>query len=47
VPNTTIRIYLAAKSKKHVVEPTTHFVPHSVVIGETLAWLDEYLDEAG
>jgi formylglycine-generating enzyme required for sulfatase activity/dienelactone hydrolase len=38
---------LGSKSKKHVVEPTTHFVPHSVVIGETLAWLDEYLDEAG
>jgi hypothetical protein len=30
-------------NKKHVVEPTGHFVPRSVVIGETLGWLDKYL----
>ena len=29
--------------KKHVVEPTGHFVPRPVVIGETLNWLDKYL----
>jgi pimeloyl-ACP methyl ester carboxylesterase len=34
---------LGSESKKHVVEPTGHFVPNSVVIGETLAWLDEHL----
>jgi formylglycine-generating enzyme required for sulfatase activity len=34
---------LGSESKKHVVEPTGHFVPNSVIIGETLAWLDEHL----
>ena len=29
-----------------VVEPTGHFVSNSVVIGETLAWLDEHLGES-
>jgi len=29
--------------KKHVVEPTGHFVPQRVVVGETLNWLDKYL----
>ena len=28
--------------KKHVVEPTGHFVPYDVVAGETLDWLDQY-----
>jgi predicted esterase len=36
---------LASEFKKHVVEPGGHFVPNSVVIGETLAWLDEHLSE--
>ncbi len=31
------------EDKKHVVEPTGHFAPPAVVIGETLAWLDKYL----
>lgn len=31
------------EDKKHVVEPTGHFVPPAVVIGETLNWLDKYL----
>lgn len=31
------------EDKKHVVEPTGHFAPAAVVIGETLAWLDKYL----
>ncbi|MCH8174510.1 MAG: SUMF1/EgtB/PvdO family nonheme iron enzyme [Proteobacteria bacterium] len=29
--------------KKHVVEPTGHFVSQPVYIGETLDWLDKYL----
>ncbi len=29
--------------KRHVVEPTGHFVPPSIVKGETLDWLDQYL----
>jgi hypothetical protein len=29
--------------KKHVVEPTGHFVSRPVAIGETLNWLDKYL----
>ena len=29
--------------KKHVVEPTGHFVSQPVYIGETLNWLDKYL----
>lgn len=36
---------LGSESKKHVVEPTGHFISNSVAIGETLAWLDEHLDE--
>jgi len=31
------------KDKKWVVEPTGHFVPQPVYIGETLDWLDKYL----
>ncbi len=31
------------EDKKHVVEPTGHFSKPTVVIGETLAWLDKYL----
>jgi hypothetical protein len=38
---------LGSESKKHVVEPTGHFSPNSVVIRETLAWLDEHLDDSG
>ena len=38
---------LGSVSKKHVVEPTGHFAPNSVVIRETLAWLDEHLGESG
>jgi hypothetical protein len=38
---------LGSESKKHVVEPTGHFAPNSVVIRETLAWLDQHLDESG
>jgi predicted esterase len=34
---------LGSEFKKHVVAPTGHYAPNSVVIGETLAWLDEYL----
>jgi pimeloyl-ACP methyl ester carboxylesterase len=37
---------LGSASKKHVVEPTGHFVSNSVVIGETLAWLDEHLGKS-
>jgi dienelactone hydrolase len=33
--------------KKHVVEPTGHFVPFDVVAGEILDWLDRYLGPAG
>ncbi len=29
--------------KKHVTAPTAHFVPHPVVVGETLDWYDRYL----
>jgi hypothetical protein len=32
----------AEPHKKHVVEPTGHFVPPSTVMGETLDWLDKY-----
>ena len=34
-----------SESKQHVVEPATHFAPNSVVIAETLAWLDQHLEE--
>jgi dienelactone hydrolase len=37
------RLGTPAEHKKHVVEPTGHFVPPSVVKGETLDWLDKYL----
>jgi hypothetical protein len=30
-------------NKKHVVEPTGHFVPPAIVKGETLDWFDKYL----
>ncbi len=33
----------APADKKHVVEPTGHFVNATVVAGETLDWLDHYL----
>jgi hypothetical protein len=29
--------------KKHVVEPSGHFVPVAIMKGETLDWLDKYL----
>ena len=32
-----------AADKKHVVEPTGHFVPSAITRGETLDWLDKYL----
>jgi predicted esterase len=35
---------LGSEHKKHVVGPTGHFVPMKTVIGETLAWLDEHLE---
>jgi pimeloyl-ACP methyl ester carboxylesterase len=35
-----------AADKKHVVEPTGHFVPRPVIVGETLNWLDKYLGPA-
>lgn len=38
---------LGSESKKHVVEPTGHFAPNSVVIRETLAWLDQHLGDSG
>jgi len=34
---------LGTSDKKHVVEPTGHFVSQATVIGETLNWLDEHL----
>jgi hypothetical protein len=33
----------ADADKKHIVEPTIHFVPFDVVAGETLNWLEQYL----
>ena len=36
---------LGSEHKKHVVQPTTHFAPHSVVVAESLAWVDEYVGE--
>ena len=38
---------LGSEFKKHVVEPTGHFAPNSVVIRETLAWLDQHLGDPG
>ncbi len=37
------RLGTADADKKHVVSPTGHFVPRSVVTGEMLDWLDKYL----
>jgi formylglycine-generating enzyme required for sulfatase activity/dienelactone hydrolase len=37
------RLGTDAKDKKHVVEPTGHFVSPTVAAGETLDWLDKYL----
>ena len=37
----------SAADKKHVVEPTGHFVSQATVIGETLDWLDKYLGPVG
>jgi len=37
------RLGTPAEHKKHVVEPTGHFVSPAVVSGETLDWLDKYL----
>ncbi len=34
---------IGTDEKRHVVEPTGHFVSQAVVIGETLNWLDKYL----
>ena len=36
---------LGSEHKKHVVGPTGHFVPMKTVIGETLAWLDEHVQD--
>jgi autoinducer 2-degrading protein len=33
--------------KKHIVEPTGHFVSDAVTKGETLDWLDKYLGPVG
>jgi len=37
------RLGTPAADKKHVVEPTGHFVSPAIVKGETLDWLDKYL----
>jgi alpha/beta superfamily hydrolase len=37
------RLGTPSDHKKHVVEPTGHFVSQAVVKGETLNWLDKYL----
>ena len=37
------RIGTDAADKKHVVEPTGHFVPAAIMKGETLDWFDKYL----
>jgi hypothetical protein len=36
---------LGSEQKKHVLGPTGHFVPMKTIIGETLAWLDEYMSD--
>lgn len=41
------RIGIDAADKKHVVEPTGHFVPVTIVKGETLDWFDKYLGPVG
>jgi formylglycine-generating enzyme required for sulfatase activity/predicted esterase len=37
------RLGTDTKDKKHVVEPTGHFVAPAIATGETLDWLDKYL----
>lgn len=37
------RIGTDVENKKHIVEPTGHFVPAAIVKGETLDWFDKYL----
>ncbi len=37
------RLATPRADKKHKVEPTGHFVPQPIYIGETLNWLDKYL----
>jgi len=37
------RLGTPPEHKRHVVEPTGHFVPPAVVKGETLDWFDRYL----
>jgi formylglycine-generating enzyme required for sulfatase activity/dienelactone hydrolase len=37
------RLGTPLQDKKHIVEPTGHFVAPAVVSGETLDWLDKYL----
>lgn len=37
------RLGTRPQDKKHVVEPTGHYVAPAVVTGETLDWLDKYL----
>ena len=37
------RFKAVATDKKHVVEPTGHFVAPAIATGETLDWLDKYL----
>jgi predicted esterase len=36
---------LGSEHKKHVLGPTGHFVSMKTVIGESLAWLDEYMPD--
>ena len=36
---------LGSEHKKHVIGQSGHFVPMKTVIGETLAWLDEHLED--
>jgi len=37
------RLGTPSEHKKHVVEPTGHFVSPAVVKGESLDWFDKYL----
>ncbi len=37
------RIGTDSADKKHIVEPSGHFVPAAIVKGETLDWFDKYL----
>lgn len=41
------RLGTTASDKKHVVEPSGHFVPNAIVKGETLDWFDKYLGPVG